>query len=141
MHTKPPITESESHELALDSYVMYLNLQTCATCGATEKWSQIYEVWLHPTKTRLSNFKDLRPISGPLKPSLSIAALQTRAKSIALCSHCVPYIPKVTGHRIIASSAEWEETLKRKYAAPAAQEPRVAKRTTPQRAVPTLDEL
>jgi hypothetical protein len=141
------ISETESHELALDSYVMYLHTQTCATCRAAESWSQIYEVWTHPTKTRTSNYRELRPLGGKtLKQDLPIAALARKPMTVPICTICVNHHAPKFGMKVVVSETEWQETLKRKYAAPTA-EPRVAKPTTPsgsakpKQMIPTLDQI
>ena len=141
MHTKPQITASESQELALDSYVMYIHNHECSTCGCCEQFSQIFEVWLHPTRTRLSNFRTLRPIVGALKP-IGLHYIELQHTTIPICSDCVPLYRAPQGEKNKPiSSVAWEETLKRKYA-PQAAEPKVAKQSaTPQKAVPTLDQI
>jgi len=135
------MSESESHELALDSYVMYIHNHDCAACGCTEQFSQLFEVWLHPTKTRLSNFRDLRPVVGlQLKP-LALRYIEVAHIQIPLCSDCVEHYRAPAGEKSEPiSSVAWSETLKRKYAPPSA-EPKVAKQSTPQKAVPTLDQI
>ena len=141
MHTKPQITASESQELALDSYVMYIHNHECTACGCCEQFSQIFEVWLHPTKTRLTNFRDLRPAVGALKP-LPLRYIEAPHQTIPICSDCVSLYRAPQGERIKPiSNMDWQETLKRKYAPPAA-EPKVAKQSaSPQKAVPTLDQI
>ena len=144
-HSHHVITESESRELALDSYVLYAHTNNCANCGNTEKYSQLYEVWLHPTKTRNSNLRDLRPVAGKLRdlPIYQVAAVP---RAIPVCTECATGAPRAAGGRPIQvmplSREAWAETLKRKYAAPA-PEPKVAKTTaTPSRkVVPTLDQI
>jgi hypothetical protein len=142
-HHPQTISESESHELALDSYVLYAHTNTCVNCGNTEKHSEIYEVWLHPTKTRNSNLRDLRPVGIKLKdlPIYQVAAVP---RAIPICTECAARAPReASGRRIMPISREaWAETLKRKYAAPA-PEPKVARTTaTPSRkVVPTLDQI
>jgi len=145
-HHHQTITESESHELALDSYVLYAHTNNCANCGKMEKYSELYEVWLHPTKTRNSNLRDLRPVSGKLK-DLPIYQVAAMPRSIPVCTECATHAPREAGGRPIQvmplSREAWAETLKRKYAAPAS-EPKVAKTTTgasPRKVVPTLDQI
>ena len=139
-HHPQTISESESRELALDSYVLYAKHQKCITCGRTEHHSLMFEVWLHPTKTRSSNLRDLRPVKLPLK-QLDIFCIQTKSVEIPVCVACVGS-QKASYKANTVSSEEWTETLKRKYAA-APQEVKVAKTTaTPSRkVVPTLDQI
>jgi len=134
------LTAGESQELVLDSYVMYIHTHQCKACGCGEQFSQLFEVWLHPTKTRLSNFKDLRPVVGALKP-LTVNYMYTQETTIPLCSECVEQYVAPQGEKAAPlTNAAWQETLKRKYAPPSA-EPKVAKTTTTPKAVPTLDQI
>ena len=145
-HHPQTITESESHELALDSYVLYAHTNNCANCGKMEKYSQLYEVWLHPTKTRNSNLRDLRPVAGKLK-ELPIYQVAAAPRAIPVCTECATGAPRCAGGRPIQvmplSREAWAETLKRKYAQPTAAEVKVARTTaTPSRkVVPTLDQI
>ena len=146
-HHPQTISESESHELALDSYVLYAHTNTCVNCGNTEKHSEIYEVWLHPTKTRNSNLRDLRPVGIKLK-DLPIYQVAAAPRAIPVCTECATGAPRAAGGRPIQvmplSREAWAETLKRKYAPPAA-EVKIAKTTaspaSPRKVVPTLDQI
>ena len=141
-HPHHVITESESRELALDSYVLYAHTNNCANCGNTEKYSQLYEVWLHPTKTRSSNLRDLRPPAGKLK-DLPIFQVAAAPRAIPICTECATRAPRAAGGRPIQvmplSREAWAETLKRKYAPPAASPPKAAPPT--RKVVPTLDQI
>ena len=141
MQLRGTISPSESQELALDSYVMYIHNHECTACGCCEQFSQIFEVWLHPTKTRLTNFKDLRPAVGPLKP-IPLRYIEAPHQTIPICSDCVPLYRAPAGEKSEPiTNMAWQETLKRKYAPPSA-EPKVAKQSTaPTKAVPTLDQI
>lgn len=137
-----PITENESSELVLDSYVLYIHNQQCAACGALERFSQCYEVWLHPTKTRSSNLRDLRPVVGGLKP-LNMVQIAVPDKKIPVCAMCVSYYflqGKFPAEKKISTEA-WADTLRRKYAPPSA-EPKIARTSdaTP-KMVPSLDQI
>jgi hypothetical protein len=135
-----PITESESRELALDSYVMQINHHICTNCGQAEKFSQLFEVWCHPTKTRTTGLRDLRP-AAKIRSDLPIAVVTRRERQIPLCLSCITAIRPICPAVAPISNAAWAETLKRKYAPPAA-EVKVAKTTTPAaKAVPTLDQI
>lgn len=138
-----PITESESKELLLDSYVMYINNHHCAACGALERFSQCFEVWVHPTKTRTTGLRDLRPISGRLK-DLPLAVLAANEKVVPICYKC-SWTHQNRGKPTVAqpplSREAWAETLKRKYA-PTPNEPKIATRSAASpKMVPTLDQL
>jgi hypothetical protein len=131
------ITEQESRELIHDSYVMYIHHQDCLNCNCAEEYSQMYEVWIHPIKTRTSGFRDLRFLtSSSLQDHLPIAAVALTPRQIPYCSECImTYKPRETGNTIpLVSRNEWAATLKRKYT-PAAQPPKAA------RATPTLDQI
>lgn len=139
------ITETESRELLLDSYVTYVHSHHCANCGGITTFAQCFEVWLHPTKTRNSNLRDLRPIVGPSLKPLNMSRLDVPPKVVPICHYCVDNY-KVVGRPEIttvkSSTEAWQETLRRKYAPPPA-EPKVAKTTAPApaKAVPTLDQI
>lgn len=136
---KQPVTESEAKELALDSYVTYIHTQYCITCGAVETFSQCYEVWLHPTKTRNSNLRDLRPAGKTLKP-IPMAKLAIPIKHIPICARCVDNYKAPTPVQT-TNAADWEATLRRKYE-PAPAEPKVAtKSAKPAKHIPTLDQI
>ena len=140
---RQPITESESREMMLDSYVTYIHRHECATCQNVETFSQCFEVWLHPTKSRNTNLRDLRSVIGDLKP-LNMAVLKAQPKKIPICAACVDHYKVVGKPEIVTvrtDSGSWQETLRRKYAPPAA-EGKVAKpTTTATKVVPTLDQI
>lgn len=131
------LSETEVHELQLDSYIVHIHQQACTNCECGERFSHLFEVWTHPIKTRTTGFRDLRPAATPLK-ELPIAIMELPERQIPICSDCAetydrPGLPPIQP----VDRAEWEATLKRKYAAP---EP--APRATASRAAaPTLDQL
>jgi hypothetical protein len=141
MNKPNQITESESRDMLLDSYVTYIHNHHCSNCGQVETFAQCFEVWLHPTKTRTSNLRDMRPVVGPLKP-LNMAVLNAPDRKIPICHHCAANY-RVQGRPEIvtvkSTNDQWQETLRRKYA-PAPTE-KVAKPAAPARAVPTLDQI
>lgn len=140
MKPQTQISESESRELVLDSYVMYIHNNPCDGCGRVERFSQCFEVWLHPTKTRTSGFRDLRPATR-INPDLAMATVSGSHKTIPVCVSCaVPHHAKDAPPHL--SSAAWAETLKRKYMAAPKPEPKVAKASaTPKVVAPTLDQI
>lgn len=142
----PTTTESETKELFFDSYVTLIHTQHCA-CGETEHYSQCYEVWLHPTKTRSSNLRDLRPLVGPLDTAKPMAHVARPARMIPVCCFCISAY-KAEGNTIAPiNPMQWQETLLRKALAAAQPEVRVAKSPTapaptkPKRMIPTLDQI
>ena len=139
---RPQISESESRELRLDSYVTYIHHHQCANCGCVEMFSQIFEVWLHPVKTRITTFRDLRPLTGLSLQPLQMAQIPVPAKQVPICSHCIGAYKAQGQEAQIITSSQWEETLRRKYAPPPPVEVKVAKTSpaTP-KAVPRLDQI
>jgi hypothetical protein len=144
MNNKPnQITESESRDMLLDSYVTYVHTHHCTNCDGIETFSQCFEVWLHPTKTRTSNLRDMRPVVGPLKP-LNMTVLSAPGRNIPICHRCAASYRVVGRPEIVtvqSTNNQWQETLRRKYA-PAPTEPKVAARSsTPAKVIPSLDQI
>ena len=111
------LTETDSTELQLDSYVMHIHNTLCAHCDSGERYGEMFEVWTHPTKTRLSGYRQLKPqASGPLK-DLPITYLSLPTRQVMVCSDCIDtYQSPSSREPIQAISAQaWAETLKRKY--------------------------
>lgn len=133
-HLHHKISEGEAKELILDSYVMYVHTHTCTNCECGERFSQLFEVWAHPTKTRTTGFRDLRP-AGRIDRSLQISYIELARQSIPICSDCVAQYETTESERPAVSREAWAATLKRKYTPPASP----VKKSTP--AVPTLDDL
>jgi hypothetical protein len=135
------ITEAEAVELTLDSYLMQIHNTTCL-CGSGERYGLLYEVWTHPTKTRTSGFRELRPARGRLR-DLPIAYVEMPEHGQPVCSDCVQnYKTPTNKESIPAISAQaWAETLKRKYA-PEVKQPKVARSAGAAGIpAPTADEL
>lgn len=144
MHTK--ITETEAVELTLDSYLMRIHHTQCLRCKSGEQFSELFEVWVHPTKTRHTGFRDLRPATQFLR-DLPMSYFELPLRAIPICSDCV-HTYRCTASPIpanAASNAAWAETLKRKYAQAAPQEIKVARATQPTTRkdipAPTAEEL
>lgn len=109
------LTESDASELTLDSYLMHIYQTNCLRCGSGERYGQLFEVWTHPTKTRLSGFRELRPARGALR-DLPIAYVEMPERANPICSDCVHTYQSPTNKPTRPlSSQEWAETLKRKY--------------------------
>jgi hypothetical protein len=138
---KPIIGESESAALTLSSYVMHINTQLCTHCDDGERFSTLFEVWTHPTATRLNGFKKLLPVFGvKIDKSLPIAVIELPTKPIPYCSECAATAaadaaqPAVT---TVASRAAWAATLQRK----ATEAASTTIPSKPTKLVPTLDML
>jgi hypothetical protein len=115
MQTKsmPKVSEGQSKDLVLDSYVMNIQVQECQGCHSCEKYSTLHEVWTHPIKTRTSALRILRPVTSVIKP-LPIDRVNLARKFIPICSACVHNhsVPA----RPTADPREWARTLQRKAA-------------------------
>lgn len=130
------ISESTAAEMVIDSYVVHRSTQSCKTCLSVECYSTIFEVWVHPTKTRTTGVRSLKLSVGELK-NLPIAIVDLPERAVPTCYDCVEtYAPHGSTPIPPASRLAWEETLKRKYAAP---EPA---RSAPREShIPTLESL
>jgi hypothetical protein len=135
-HIHHLINEVEAKALKLDSYVMHIHTQICQNCSCGERFSQLFEVWTHPDKTRTTGFRKLQPAQR-LDHSLDVAFIELPEAQIPICSDCVDQYeirPEEKPIRAI-SRLEWEQMLKRKHT-PA---PAPSQSTKP--APPTLDQL
>lgn len=115
---QPKLTETEAIELKLDSYMMQIHHTTCLRCKSGEQYSQLFEVWIHPIKTRHTGYRDLRPATQFLR-DLPMSYIELPTRAIPICSDCV-HTYQCSAAPIpanAASNAAWAETLKRKYAA------------------------
>lgn len=134
----PQLTEGDASLLTLDSYVMHIRTHQCTSCQCGERFSSLFEVWTHPTKTRTSNLHVLRAVTQPALKDLAIVYIELPATSVPLCSECVNTF--VHPNRIstigVASREAWAETLRRKYT----PEP-VADKTASTKPAPSLDML
>jgi hypothetical protein len=142
-----PTTETESKEMLFDSYVTIIHKHICTTCNMVEVFSQCFEVWLHPTKTRSSNLRDLRPVVGTHLKPMNMAQINAAERRIPICHRCVASYRVVGRPEIVtvkASNEQWQETLRNKYAPPPKAEVKVARASaaavTP-KAVPSLDQI
>lgn len=113
----PSITESDAALLFHDSYVMHMNTQLCESCKCGERFSQLFEVWVHPTKTRATNLHVLRKAIGLVLKDLEIAYIDLPPIRIPLCTECVNTFvhPNRTSTIGLGSREAWAETLRRKY--------------------------
>lgn len=113
----PMVTESDAALLTHDSYVMHIRTQHCTSCSCGERFSTMFEVWTHPTKTRSTGLNVLRPVLGTILKDLTIAYIELPMIVIPLCSECVDTFvhPNRTSTIGVASREAWADTLKRKY--------------------------
>lgn len=138
--TLPMLSETESASLVLNSYVMHITTQLCQHCSNGERFSQIFEVWTHPTHTRLSKFNKLLPLFGTkIDQTLPLASIELPSKPIPFCSDCLPSAMLLFGHTgaTFDSRAAWRDTLQRK----AQQDHTAEQRTATAKPAPTLDML
>jgi hypothetical protein len=137
------LTESDQGELRLDSYLMYIHNTHCVRCHSGERYGQLYEVWIHPTKTRLSGFRELRPAHGALRDGLHINYVEIPERLISICSDCVRdyRAPAADTATNVVSAQEWAETLRRKYS-PEPKETKIARASgSSEIPAPTPDQL
>lgn len=133
------VTESDAALLFHDSYVMHIKTHLCTSCQCGERFSQLFEVWAHPTKTRKTNLHVLRAVTSLQLKDLEIVYIELPQTTVPLCSECVNTFvhPNRVSTIGVASRAAWAETLRRKYAPaePAEGPSNRAKHT------PTLEDL
>lgn len=139
-----PLTEGESAQFELSSYVLISRSHACASCTQIQTYSDINEVWTHPTKTALSNAKILKA-ARTIKPGYPIASVATPVVSIPICHECIDgadFFPEQThesGREFPPlSMTEWASTIQRK-ALQAQDERREAAKAS--RPAPSLDML
>lgn len=133
-----PLTATEDRELLLDSYVLHVNTQVCVTCGSCERYSILFECWAHPKKklTRLSR------VDGQALKRLAVNHINQPQRSIPMCAKCVGKFDSTDRTPLPPCTPEaWAETLRRKYAEPAASQAKPQPASKPTRAVPTLEDL
>lgn len=114
---KPQLTPSDAALLTLDSYVMHIKTNHCTSCSCSERYSEMFEVWVHPTKTATSGLNVLRKVVGTTLKDLEIAYIELPPKQIPLCEECVNTFvhPERLSTIGVASREAWAETLRRKY--------------------------
>ena len=137
---RPKLSESEAAELQLDSYVMHIHNHRCQRCDCVERFSYLFEVWVHPTKTRSSALNVLKPATTLQR--LAIAYIELPELPILICSDCIEGFQhhELTDSVLpVANPAAWRETLQRKYTPQPAAKP--APTATTEKKEPTLDQL
>lgn len=128
----PKLSEGDAAQLIHDSYLAQIRNQGCLNCNCGEKWIELYEVWVHPTKTQHSALAVKRPTNRILE-GFPLNYFEIPATTVPVCSECITTYKVGTGDPIPAASREeWARTLVRKYA------PEPSKSSRPE---PTLDQL
>jgi hypothetical protein len=132
-----PFTQTDDRELTLDSYVLHVNTQVCVTCGSCERYSTLFECWVHPTKkmTKLSR------VDGQALKKLPLAHVNQPQRSIPMCTRCVSGYDSTDKTPLPPiSPAAWQDTIRRKYA-PEPKTVKIAAPRTPVKAIPNLEDL
>ena len=132
---QPQISENVAEELILDSYVMHRHHQECMKCECGEEFSTMFEVWVHPTKTRYNGYRQLKRVVLPFKEDLDVSVIDLPKQKIPLCTECVE-LHEPHGRATVfppCSAERWAETLQRKYT----PEPQTAKA----KSEPSLEQL
>lgn len=135
---RPHLTEAEATALQLDSYVMHIRSQHCVNCAAGAEWSELYEVWTHPTKTRISSLNVLKP-TAMLQGGMEIVYIRLPIATVPICSECVATITTADLPRPLpaANRSQWSDTLRRK----AVEREEAALRAPRPIAIPSLGDL
>lgn len=137
------LSESEAGQFELSSYVLIARTHHCKHCFAVQNWSDLHEVWTHPTKTALTNAKILKAAAF-VAPGYDIATVNTPIITVPICHECADKIDEShNANRVFPalSYSAWADTLQRKakeaiIAKSAAQA--AARRSTPE---PGLDSI
>jgi hypothetical protein len=131
----PQLSETEAAALQHDSYVLQKRMNICRRCGGMETFTELYEVWCHPTRTGKTGLIQRRKCS-EIKLGYPIASVMTPSTSLPVCMACVEtYDPAGAANFPPVSAGQWQETLKRKYA------PQVDEAKKPGKLTPSLDML
>jgi len=136
-------TETESKELIHDSYVMYIHTNICSRCGCGERYHELFEVWVHPVKTRTTGLRQQRRLMTTQLQDKHISYIELPDQSVPICSDCVSTYKSSTDKTPTAepSLSAWADTLKRKAADAAKPAEKIARTSAPAKRIPTLDEL
>src|SRR5215472_5540714 len=110
-------TEAETHELVHDSYLMRIHNTCCARCGSGERYQELFEVWIHPTKTATTGLKQMRPVMTDQLKDMHIAYIEMPDARIPICSDCISTYKCATDQTPTKACTPeaWADTLKRKY--------------------------
>lgn len=135
-----PLTEGEANAFEHTSYVLVAKTHICTSCGSVQNFSDLHEVWTHPTKTALSNAKILKA-AHELRSGFPIATVCSPTANIPICHECLNGAGSTEGPRDFPplSYAAWSDTIQRKAQDLISDRREAAARTT--RPAPTLDML
>lgn len=110
------LTESEADSLMHDAYLVQIREQSCHHCQSGEQWSELFEVWTHPTKTHRTAAYVLRP-TVTLRAGYDVSYTRLPTVVVPVCSDCIETYNPEHGSVVPAASHEaWKATLLRKYA-------------------------
>ena len=128
-----------AQDLLLDSYVMHVHTHHCRNCTSTEQFSSLYEVWVDPRKPTT---RQLKPYTSclPLKSTLRVNYLNLPDHTVPVCSDCISTYDQEAAPLPAADPRSWAETIKRKYT-PEPSVVKLATRSAPTKAIPSLDDL
>lgn len=105
----------ENAHYVLDSYLMHIGTVACKNCGFIQEHSTVHEVWILPTNTARTAYRNLRPCTS-LQQGFDLAITHLAEKDTPVCLQCVESLDqsKLPKPYTITSMSAWEETLKRK---------------------------
>lgn len=133
------ISEGEANQFELTSYVLMIRTNACTSCSAIHNFSELHEVWTHPTKTALNNAKILKGAK-TLQPGFPIATVETPVQNVPLCQECYTTIDTGAARAFPpVSYTAWADTLQRKAQDLIEVRREAAARTN--KPTPTLDQL
>lgn len=97
-------------------YVLHHHSASCTTCGASHSWSHLYlaEGVSH-------NSIKLKPVDTFAGDPADLEVVHLTQKPLAVCHHCLGWLPASPRRERDAARASWADTLKKK-AAQATQE-------------------
>lgn len=108
------ISEGEAGQFEMSSYVLIARTHSCTNCNAIQNFSDLHEVWTHPTKTALSSAKIMKA-ARRVESGFDIATVVTPVIVVPVCHECVGTIDSSANRAFPAVSySAWSDTLKRK---------------------------
>lgn len=138
----PKLSETEASSLVLDSYVLHIQTNLCSCCQCGERYSTLFEVWVHPTQTRLNRFNKLLPVFGTkLDRSKRITSIELPPKPVPFCSDCIHQVDTLAPDFVVVTAISrqaWADTLQRKAQQEHAWQQAASRQRPP---APTLDML
>jgi protein-arginine kinase activator protein McsA len=147
-HVRPPlgqdprrqfVSEADADMLELNSYLLSIKSHTCRNCQKHHSWSELQEVWTHPTKTVSSALRVLR-FTQSIQKGYEVAYINHAPMETPVCHECVTtFASEGTRTSSAIDATAWAQTLRRKAQEQQADK-RAAANPSPRRA-PTLGEL